>query len=313
MAHPLLSGPSSDRSVPLPPGAKDYLVPDNPRLQELEARYAAFEGASTDHALWTSDYTDAEVELAWFRGDSAYVWHHRDRNTEAKIVLCSYYCELRQLWRGMEEDGQFGVWTVNVDDQRRVSRDLIDAAVELDFLDRQLGLERIQDWNILDIGAGYGRFAHRYVTATPEGRGRVLATDGVALSTFLAEYYLDARGAGPRAQAVPVDEVAKALATGDVKLATNIHSFSECSLAAVQWWLDLLAEHRVPYLFVAPNADNHKGTRMLTTEADDESLDFRAAIEARGYVLEAQSPKFLAKHVQRHGVSPTHHYLFKLS
>ena len=90
----------------------------------------------------------------------------------------------------------------------------------------------------------------------------------------------------------------------------RVHSFSESTLASVCWWLDLLSEHRVPYLFVVPNVAAHDGTRLLTLEpAGIESQDFMPAILSRGYRLAKKRAKYSVPGVQKCGVSPTHYYL----
>lgn len=111
---------------------------------------------------------------------------------------------------------------------------------------------------------------------------------------------------------MPLDEIEDALARTPVDLAVNVHSFSECTLASVSWWLDLLAKHRVRYLMVVPNAGTYGGTRLLTAEKDGTRLDFLRAIESRGYRLALRRPKYADPGVQKHGVSPTYHYLFEL-
>ena len=300
---------ASYRDEPLPDGAEAFLRRDNPRLVELEARYRAFDVPATRHSLWTDAYLESEVALGYFRGDGAYVWQYRDLNTQDKILRTAAYIDARDAWRGLEEPGGYGAYLFEDANGRLLSRDLIDSAVEIDFLERTLGLSTRPGVNILDIGAGYGRMGLHLTRAYPK-IGRVLCADGVAQSTFLAEYYLAARGAA-RAEAIPIDALRAALKETPVFLATNIHSFSECDLAAVTWWLDLLVAHDVPYLMVVPNADEHGGTRMLTTEPDDTQLDYRAAITERGFVCVADSPKYLEEAVQTGGVSPTRHVLFR--
>jgi hypothetical protein len=54
---------------------------------------------------------------------------------------------------------------------------------ELYFLDNHLDIASRENVCILDIGAGYGRLAHRTVTALPNVR--YLCTDAVAVSTFI--------------------------------------------------------------------------------------------------------------------------------
>jgi hypothetical protein len=106
---------------------------------------------------------------------------------------------------------------------------------------------------VIDIGAGYGGLAHRVVTGLPNVQ-TYLCTDGVAASTFVCENYLKFRGVDDKATTVPVDEVDEALRTHPPDIALNIHSFSECRIAAIDWWLARLQEHSVRYLMIAPNA-----------------------------------------------------------
>ena len=304
----LLTQPSY-LETPLPTGAEEYLRRDNPRLKELKARYRACEIAATQHSLWTDSYLEEEVSLAYFRGDSAYVWQHRDQNTKGRCLDVAAYLDARQCWWGLHEEGGFGAYVFQDPMGRIISRDLLDSAVEIDFLERHLNISTKDDFQILDIGAGYGRLALHLTRALPK-LGPIYCTDAVAESTFLAEYYLRHHALN-RAEALPIDKVESVLKSTTVTLATNIHSFSECSLAAIDWWLHLISTSEVPYLMLVPNADKHGGTRLLSTESDGSERDYRVVIEAHGYELIAEDPKFLDPSLQAHGVSPTRHYLFE--
>ena len=61
-----------------------------------------------------------------------------------------------------------------------VSRDLLDSINELTFLDDELGIAQ-RNMTILDIGAGYGRLAHRATTAFENLT--YLCTDAIPLSS----------------------------------------------------------------------------------------------------------------------------------
>ena len=77
---------------------------------------------------------------------------------------------------------------------------------------------------MLDIGAGYGRLAHRMTAALPSSPTTAASTRSPE-STFLSEYYLRHRGGSPPARVVPLDEVeARAASPGAFDLAVNIHS-----------------------------------------------------------------------------------------
>ncbi len=155
------------------------------------------------------------------------------------------------LLERLEEDGAFGCWTFEYPGYGRVSRDLLESVNELAFLERELGLSARERFSVLDIGAGYGRLAHRAVAAYPQ-LDDYCCVDAIPESTFLCEYYLRHRGLAPPARVVSLDRVEAELRPGSFDLAVNIHSFSECTYAAVEWWVELLRRLRVPNLLVVP-------------------------------------------------------------
>ncbi|TMA35013.1 MAG: putative sugar O-methyltransferase [Deltaproteobacteria bacterium] len=146
----------------------------------------------------------------------------------------------------LTEDGAFGAVTFEIDG-RRVSRDLLDSALEIEALAAWLGADALAAARVLDVGAGYGRLAHRLCSWAP--RARVVATDAVPLSTFPCEYYLGHRGC-TNAQVGPLDEAEALIARGGFDLAVNVHSFGEAPRAAVAWWLERIAAAGVPRLFI---------------------------------------------------------------
>ena len=100
-------------------------------------------------------------------------------------------------------------------------------------------------------------------------------------------------------------------APGEVDIAVNIHSFSECSLAAVDAWMALLADLRVGHLMVVPNAVSRDGSDGITMRTNA-GEDFSAVVRRHGYVLAANEPKYADPVVQEYGVSPAAHLLFRL-
>jgi hypothetical protein len=266
--------------------------------------------------VWNRSYVDREVDLANFRAEGAYLWDWRDRNVEEGYTATAAYVasiDRLGLLDRLREDTAFGVRAVRSPDGTLVSRDLLDSIVEVYFLDRALGLAtRSRSFKVLDIGAGYGRFAHRFVEAFPD-LGPVYCTDAVAESTFVAEFYLGYRGVASRARVVPLPDVEQLLSTTTIDLAVNIHSFcNECSRAAVGWWLTRLGRHGVRHLMIVPNGGDHGGSRLTTREPDDSQPDLRPMLRAHGYTLLRDEPKYLDPTVQATGVSPTRHYLFEL-
>lgn len=270
-------------SVPLPAGAEDLLRRDNPRLTELEAAYDALDIPAAAHTQWRPSFLRKNLAMSWFRGDNAYVWQIRQLGGATRLRM--YLAMLDVLERDdlrlaekLEEDGLFGAWTFEFGDRPSVSRDLLDSINEINYLDDQMGLASIEGLRVLDIGAGYGRLAHRMSVGLPN-----LATydciDGVATSTFLCEYYTRFRQVPESVRVIRLDRHQELGERYDV--AVNIHSFSECSIDAIRWWLDRIAEREIPWLLIVPNTPDE----LRSTELDGSMLPFRQDVLDRGYEL----------------------------
>lgn len=304
---------------PLPDGAAAVLRPDAPRLVELAERYRGH--PATAGSLWSEGFVRRAVDLRRFRADNAYVWQRRNHACAAAYALTTLYVERHDrlgLLDRLDEDGLFGA-TVHDVDGRRVSRDLLDSVLELTFLDDATGMLGRPGLTFLDIGAGYGRLAHRVAAAT--GGITWLSTDAVPVSTFVCEYYVRFRSlppghagpAGPAGQAaqggavIPLDEVAAALAATPLRAAVNVHSFEECPVATTGWWLDRLAEHEVRTLMLVAN-----GEELVSRERSGARLRLQPEIERRGWTLSERRPKYAhSASVQRVGLFPAQYYLFE--
>jgi hypothetical protein len=297
-----------DASTPLPPGAESELRPDNPRLLELKRRYAAFSSPVCEHTLWREELRDDALDLRWFRGDNAYVWQYRNIRELArfKYYLYAQYLaaqDARGLLGRLTEDGQFGCFVFRHHELPTVSRDLLDSLNELYFLDRHWKLFDRGPVRVLDIGAGYGRLAHRMLAAAPNVQ-RYWCIDAIPRSTFLCEWYLRHRGCLERAAVVPLDEMETAIAPGSVDLAMNIHSFSEMSHAAVEGWIAWLRRLRVPDLLILPNQELH------SLEADGTRRDILPTLEAAGYKLAVREPTLRNADLRELSGVNEHFYLF---
>jgi len=302
--------PEEGRSVPAE--VRDYLRWDNPRLTGLRERYRSHPAAA--HTKWHPAFVRSAVDLALFRRDNPYVYQTREGILDQQYLLTAYFAkgiDRLGLWRILEEDGAFGCYSLDFNGERAISRDLLDCIIEINSLDRAWNLSGRSDFRLLDIGAGYGRLAHRLARAFPESID-VVCTDAVAESTFLSEFYLGWRGASHRARVVPLDEIEKHLAQSAPEFATNIHSFSECSSAAIEWWIQLLAHCRVPRLLIVSNT----GRELLSTEApgvQPPRRDFSPVLEKAGYRLVEARPKYDgAPSLQEHGLYPTYHLFYEL-
>jgi SAM-dependent methyltransferase len=278
-----------DTTTPLPPGAEERLRSDHPRLLELREAYAAVDLPAS---RWSPERVEGFLDLRFFRGETLITWHYREGE---RIDRLKYFTMLRDvesrdalgLLPKLGEDGAFGCWTFDYPGRGKVSRDLMESVGELSFLERELGLSQRDGLRVLDIGAGYGRLAHRMTTAFP-GIADYCCVDAVPESTFLCEYYVEFRGLVPPVRVVPLHEVEATLQPGQFDLACNIHSFSECTLEAIEWWVAILARLRVPELLIIPN----EPTELLSMEPDGQRRDFAPLLERAGYKLVTREPVY---------------------
>ena len=274
--------------VPLPAGVEAHLRSDNPQLQELEAAYNALDIPAAAHTQWQQSFLKKNLSMAWFRGDNAYVWQFRQLGKAARIrmYLAMLDVESRDdlgIMGKVTEDGRFGAWTFEFGKRPSISRDLLDSVNEINYLDDQMGLSTIDGLRVLDIGAGYGRLAHRMSTALPN-LAAYDCIDGVATSTFLCDYYVKYRECPESVRVVPLPEHETLGERYDV--CVNVHSFSECSLEAIQWWLDRIAERDIGWLLIVPNTPEE----LLSTELDGSMKPFRQDVLDRGYELVDSRP-----------------------
>lgn len=280
-----------DQSTPLPEGAERELRPDNPKLQRLRAAYAANRSAAVGPASrWTEGAVRLFLDLRYFRGETLITWHYRElpRISALKYFVLMRYVRDRDalgLLDRLHEDGAFGCWTFSYPGHGKVSRDLLDSVNEISFLERRLELSARPRLSVLDVGAGYGRFAHRLAGAY-EQLEDVCCVDAIPEATFVCDYYLRFRECSPPARALALDEIDSALVPGGFDLAVNIHSFSECTHAAVEWWIGLLRRLEIPSLLIVPN----EPTELLTLEPDGTRRDFAPLLQRAGYRLECREP-----------------------
>jgi hypothetical protein len=288
----------------LPPGAKDFLKPENPRLLNLQEEYQNCDYPSDDILVWDSERVKID-DMLYFRGHNAYVFQEGGSNRNIfGYLLAYYYTKSNQelnLFESLTEDDAFGAMTYDFDG-KIISRDLLDSILEISFLERHLNISNKKGINVLDIGAGYGRLAHRMTESLSNLEG-YYCTDAIPVSTFLAEYYLEYRKVDHKARILPLNLVDSKLNDINIDLAVNIHSFSECTLTVIEWWLDLLEKNEIPYLMVVPNSSEG----MFTND----KKDFLPLIHKAGYQLLTREPKYQDPIVQKYAMNPDLYYLFE--
>lgn len=278
---------SYDDSAPMPPQAAELLRADHPRLESLRKAYSALSLPMTRHSHWSDRQIRRNLDMRYFRGDNVYVWQYRQWRSEARLkqylaVLDVQSRDRLGLLQKLQEDGLFGVWCFRYGDKPPVSRDLIDSVNEINYLDEHLQIASKPGLRFLDIGAGYGRLAHRMCTALPNIEAYD-CVDAIPESTYLCDYYLQFHKV-PHARSVPLHE--HHLLHDRYDVAVNIHSFSECTREAVRGWLDLIAARSVPWLLVIPNDPE----AILSSEDGGGCHDLVPEIEARGYALADKRP-----------------------
>ena len=291
--------------APLPEGAAEALRSDHPRLAELARRYRGHPAAA--RSGWSDLRLENQIELRYFRGDSQYLYQRRGTPEAAYALSADYVARhgALGLLDALGEDGAFGALTFEIDG-RRVSRDLLDSALEIEALAAWLGADRLAAARVLDVGAGYGRLAHRLCTWAPNAR--VLATDAVPLSTFVCEYYLDFRGCA-NADVAPLDGVEHELALAGFDLAVNVHSFGEAPRAAVTWWLERIAAAAVPRLWIV-----HVERELFALEDDLSRKSYDDVLARLGYRRVDLCAKYARSDtVQRLGAFPAWYHAFERS
>lgn len=280
------AAPSDDAAL----AAKEVLRRDSDFLQSLKAEYAALDLPVMVRSKWGDGRIETDLELSAFRGDNVYVWQYRQYPDQARLRFFLSSLDARSqddlgLLERLSEDGAFGCWTFVFSDGRPLSRDLLDSVIELNYLERRLGISSRPGLRILDIGAGYGRLAHRACESFPQITAYD-CVDAIPESTFLCDFYLNHRGLSGRARSVPMHRLGELHDTYDV--AVNIHSFSESPRVAVRWWLELLRDRAVPYLLIVPNDSG----AFLTSEPDGSKQDFLPDVREFGYELVDSRPVY---------------------
>jgi len=244
--------------------------------KELAKRYKDL-GIEHIDGVWNRKHLK-NFDVARFRADSIYVWQTRQFQEINYYLTYLYILEIDKLGLlgRLQESGDYGVETFSFENGK-VSRDLMDSVIEINYLNDLLSLSNQQDLQILDIGAGYGRFAHRILESFPESN--VTCIDAIPLSTCISRIYLGSFIQSKRATVHDLESLNE-VKPKKFNLAVNIHSFSEMSLKSVKFWINFLVKNEVEFLFVVPNGPElalNDGTNfgLLLQQAGFEILDRR--------------------------------------
>jgi hypothetical protein len=218
-------------------------------------------------SLWDTHATT--IHLDRFRGHDQFLEQADSYPYEALTgwIAAKYPWDLE-----LGEDDAFGCVT-RIVNGRKVSRDLLDSILEFEFLSRFMPMAYR---SVIDIGAGYGRLAHR-ITQAFVGTF-VHCTDPIAVSRICCEKYLAHRHVSRAMVVAPAD---LGNLTRPIDLAINVHSWSECSMSEVCSWLDWLCTAKVRSLFIVPHTPSF-GT-WSPEKGGGNGPSYVPELEARGY------------------------------
>jgi len=293
----------------LPQHAEQYLNKENPYLLELKNQYLQLKLPVNHHSAWGENIYDRGFELHWFRGDNVYLFQYRQFREEARNNTYLSYLDFKNkdslgLLEKLKEDGFFGCWDFEFEGIGKLSRDLLDSINEINYLNKHIHFKSLPQLRILDIGAGYGRLAHRMCEAIDHIKCYD-CIDAIAESTFICDYYLKYRKVDNKARSVPLTNYKSLQDHYDI--AINIHSFSECTYESVRWWLDQINERRVDWLLIVPN----DADRLVTNEGRGEKISYANYIKQLGYVLVDTTPVYEDNDIRKKTGITDYFYLFK--
>ena len=112
----------------------------------------------------------------------------------------------------------------------------------------------------------------------------MFCTDPIPVSRLVCEKYLAFRGV-TRAMVIRPEDLGRLMAPD---LAVNIHSWSECEISDVAWWLDWLADRDVDYLFTVPHDAAFLTGWGANGRWEPSGPSFRPEIEKRGWRVKAE-------------------------
>lgn len=267
---------------------------------DLAETYRNF-GLEHGDGVWNKKHLN-NFDVMKFRGDNVYVWQTRVFQEINFFISYLYALKVDKLGlhSKLTETGSYGVETFKFGGAL-VSRDLIDSIIEINYLDEKLQFSKSSNFHILDIGAGYGRFAKRI----QEGFSNIEVSciDAIPLSTCLSRVYLENEiktGKVAVHQLNTLDVVQE----GDINLAINIHSFSEMSIASVKSWVNFLVKKKIENIFIVPN-----GSGL----ALNNGTDFGFLFEQAGYHIASVHDKFGDPDFSRFGIYPSKYFLLNRS
>lgn len=268
-------------------------------IRQLERDYKV-SGLKHNSGVWNKSHIK-KLDLAKFRGDNIFVWQTRKYSEINYYISYKYALSIDELILNHKllETGAFGVETFEFQ-QKLVSRDLIDSIIELNYLEKHLQISTRDNFQVIDIGAGYGRLPSRIVEAFP--KVHVSCVDAIPVATCVSAYYLREYINKGFIDILRLDTIEK-IQSGEIDLAVNIHSFSEMSIESVKFWIEFLVRKKIPYFFLVPN---NKRLEL------NNGHEFGPLLVNAGYELIDTSLKYEDEEIENYAIYPSTYYLFRL-
>ena len=198
-----------------------------------------------------------------FRGENAYVWQCQlgdNKNTYKEYYEKIKNIDVDRFLTKTKEDGSFGCITFNVEDTI-ISRDLLDSIIEIYFL--KTHFHNLQQMSLLEIGAGYGRLCKRFMDCFPNSN--YFITDAIPESTYFSKMYL---GKEHEERVIELVDIKNKINTLKIDIAINIHSFPECNINDIEWWVKIIHTGRIKYILYVPNHPNSNPEYMPTNNGE---------------------------------------------
>lgn len=262
-------------------------------------------------SMWTVINQKKEINLPHFRSDNKYIYQTRDNNTPDSAVLTYKYIKNKDRLNILslsKETGDFGAEVVQIPTYGLVSRDLVDSVTELNFLENKIGMSKIENLTIFDIGAGYGRLALHSIINLGNIK-KYICLDAVEESLGLCEFYLKYKNIDP--EKYQVTTLPERFTPPEKSIAVAIHSFSEMPINSIVSWVGFLQKMGTSWLFIVPNRESHNGQNLLSTEKDGARIDYSKLFPKYGFERYGIFPKYDDPDLQKYGISPTMYHLYK--
>lgn len=205
-------------------------------------------GFNINPTVWkqSSDYVLRSFNTN-FRGENAFVW--QEQLGDNKETYIEYYKIIKSidkdnLLNKTFECGSYGCKSYDFDNIK-ISRDLLDSILEIYFL--KSFFPNLNELSLLEIGGGYGRLCKRYLDCIPNSKYYI--TDAIPQSTFFSKQYLN----GKNDSVINLYDIPEKIKTLKIDIAVNIHSFPECNINDIEWWIKLINSNKIKYIFYVPN------------------------------------------------------------